>query len=172
VGVAGGLERGGSSAKADCHTTTSPHHHTHNSNHLIPPLQTNQTPTHRPPGVLGFKREAEVALENSGLPWTILRPSRLTDGPYTSYDLNTLLQATAGSRKDVVLSPADDLKGEASRIAVAEAVVQALGCAATEGRAYAIESKEGGGPGQDGGKWEALFAACDRQRAGAPVASR
>ena len=28
----------------------------------------------------------------SGLPYTLLRPSRLTDGPYTSYDLNTLLQ--------------------------------------------------------------------------------
>lgn len=32
----------------------------------------------------------------SGLPYTILRPSRLTDGPYTSYDLNTLLQVGMG----------------------------------------------------------------------------
>jgi len=112
-----------------------------------------------------------MALEASGIPYTLLRPSRLTDGPYTSYDLNTLLKATAGSRKDVVLSPQDDLRGEASRITVAEAVVQALGCKGTEGRAYAIESKEGQGPGQDGGKWEALFAACDKQRAGAPVAA-
>ncbi len=54
-----------------------------------------------------------------GLPWSILRPSRLTDGPYTSYDVNTLLQATAGSRQDVQVSPKDDLAGEASRIAVA-----------------------------------------------------
>jgi hypothetical protein len=45
-------------------------------------------------GVLKFKRDSEMALEASGLPWTILRPSRLTDGPYTSYDLNTLLQVT------------------------------------------------------------------------------
>lgn len=42
--------------------------------------------------MLKFKRDSEMALEASGLPFTILRPSRLTDGPYTSYDLNTLLQ--------------------------------------------------------------------------------
>ncbi len=122
--------------------------------------------------MLGFKREAELALEASGLPFTLLRPSRLTDGPYTSYDLNTLLQATAGTRRDAVLSPADDLRGEASRITVAEAAVQALGCGATEGRAYAVESAEGAGPGSDAAKWAALFAAADAKRAGAPVAAR
>ncbi len=31
------------------------------------------------------------------------RPGRLTDGPYTSYDLNTLLKATAGKRRAVVI---------------------------------------------------------------------
>lgn len=31
------------------------------------------------------------------------RAGRLTDGPYTSYDLNTLLQATAGERRAVVI---------------------------------------------------------------------
>lgn len=121
--------------------------------------------------MLQYKRESEIALERSGLPYTILRPSRLTDGPYTSYDLNTLLKATAGSRKDVILSPRDDLKGEASRISVAEAVVQVLGCAETEGRAYGIESVEGGGPGGDAAQWAALFAACDAKRAGAKVAA-
>lgn len=45
-----------------------------------------------PTGVLKFKHESELALMASGLPFTIFRPSRLTDGPYTSYDLNTLLQ--------------------------------------------------------------------------------
>lgn len=45
-------------------------------------------------GVLKFKHESELALMSSGLPYTILRPSRLTDGPYTSYDLNTLLQVS------------------------------------------------------------------------------
>lgn len=31
------------------------------------------------------------------------RAGRLTDGPYTSYDLNTLLKATAGERRAVVV---------------------------------------------------------------------
>lgn len=62
---------------------------------------------------------------DSGLPYTIFRPSRLTDGPYTSYDLNTLLKSTAGARQDVQLAPTDSLLGEASRIAVAGA--QGLG---------------------------------------------
>ena len=70
-------------------------------------------------GVLKYKKQAEDLLQHSGLPWTILRPSRLTDGPYTSYDLNTLLQATAGTRQDVQISMQDDQLGEASRIAVA-----------------------------------------------------
>ncbi|KAF8064552.1 hypothetical protein HT031_003352 [Scenedesmus sp. PABB004] len=123
-------------------------------------------------GVLKFKRESEQLLEASGLPYTILRPSRLTDGPYTSYDLNTLLQATSGSRREVVLAPDDSLLGEASRIAVAEAAVQALQAAATENRAFALESVEGEGPGQDAAKWAALFAGCygeparSKQRAG------
>ena len=43
-------------------------------------------------GVLKWKKEGERLLQSSGLPWTIVRPNRLTDGPYTSYDLNTLLQ--------------------------------------------------------------------------------
>ncbi|KAL5661275.1 hypothetical protein ACJX0J_028400, partial [Zea mays] len=30
-------------------------------------------------------------------------PGRLTDGPYTSYDLNTLLKATAGEQRAVVI---------------------------------------------------------------------
>lgn len=36
-------------------------------------------------GVLKYKRMSEQALEASGLPYTIFRPNRLTDGPYTSY---------------------------------------------------------------------------------------
>ena len=31
------------------------------------------------------------------------RVGRLTDGPYTSYDLNTLLKATAGQRRAVLM---------------------------------------------------------------------
>lgn len=55
----------------------------------------------------------------SGLAYTILRPGRLTDGPYTSYDLNTLLQATAGNRQDIQVAAKDELNGETSRIALA-----------------------------------------------------
>lgn len=71
--------------------------------------------------MLKWKAEAERLVRESGLPFTILRPSRLTDGPYTSFDLNTLLQGTAGTRRSVQLSPRDNLLGEASRIAVAGA---------------------------------------------------
>lgn len=119
-------------------------------------------------GVLKYKRLAEQELERSGLPYTIVRPGRLTDGPYTSYDLNTLLQGVAGSRQDVQLSLRDDLSGEASRIAVAEAIVQALALDSTEGRAFAVSSSEGAGPGQDAAKWKALFAECIRGAAAAP----
>ena len=53
-------------------------------------------------------------------------------GPYTSFDLNTLFQATSGSRQDVQLSLADDLSGEASRIAgthgAARVTADSFGC--------------------------------------------
>lgn len=53
-------------------------------------------------GVLTFKRASEQALEASGIPYTIIRPSRLTDGPYTSFDLNTLLQVSGITATEVV----------------------------------------------------------------------
>uniref|UniRef100_A0A453I3B3 NAD(P)-binding domain-containing protein n=1 Tax=Aegilops tauschii subsp. strangulata TaxID=200361 RepID=A0A453I3B3_AEGTS len=52
-------------------------------------------------GVLKYKKMAEDFVRNSGIPFTIIRPGRLTDGPYTSYDLNTLVKATAGERRAV-----------------------------------------------------------------------
>ena len=61
----------------------------------------------------------EDKLIASGLPYTIIRPGRLTDGPYTSFDLNTLLKATSGARQAVQISAKDDQSDEASRIAVA-----------------------------------------------------
>jgi hypothetical protein len=70
-------------------------------------------------GVLKFKRQSEKLLMQSGLAYTILRPGRLTDGPYTSYDLNTLLKATAGNKQDVQIAAKDELNGETSRIALA-----------------------------------------------------
>ncbi|KAK9809648.1 hypothetical protein WJX73_000226 [Symbiochloris irregularis] len=110
-------------------------------------------------GVLRYKKEAERVLQSSGLPYTIVRPGRLTDGPYTSYDLNTLLQATSGSRQNIRLSPNDDLNGQTSRLACAEAIVQALQSNIVENRAFALESSDGQGPGSDAAQWKALFSA-------------
>lgn len=108
-------------------------------------------------GVLKYKRMSEQLLEQSGIPYTIVRPNRLTDGPYTSYDLNTVLQGISGTRQDIILSLKDDQVGETSRIAVAEAIVQALMLESTEGKAYAVTSKEGDGPGEDATRWKVLF---------------
>lgn len=110
--------------------------------------------------VLTYKRKAEKTLMGSGLPFTIFRPDRLTDGPWTSTDLNTLLRAdTKGTRKGVKLSLQDDLgKGQASRITVAEACMQCLAIKETENRAYSITSTEEEGPETDSKKWEQMFA--------------
>ena len=122
-----------------------------------PPASTDSPPSLR--AVLEYKKASEDLLKSTSLPWTILRPSRLTDGPYTSYDLNTLLQATSGTRQRVSVSAEDDLgTGQCSRIAVAEACVQALACGGTVGRQYAVETVEGPGPGSDAAAWAALFA--------------
>ncbi|CAM6014161.1 unnamed protein product [Sphagnum balticum] len=108
-------------------------------------------------GVLTYKKMGEDFLSNSGIPYTIIRPGRLTDGPYTSYDLNTLLQATSGTRRDVIIDQGDTLMGQTSRIVVAEACVQALDLPCTIGQTYEINSIEGFGPGKDKAKWETLF---------------
>ncbi|KAL3685040.1 hypothetical protein R1sor_003062 [Riccia sorocarpa] len=110
-------------------------------------------------GVLKYKKMGEDHLRTSGRNFTIIRPGRLTDGPYTSYDLNTLLKATAGTRRDVIIGQGDKLVGEASRIIVAEACIQSLDLECTDGQTYEISSVEGEGPGKDLGKWEKLFLA-------------
>ena len=108
--------------------------------------------------VLTCKKAAEDFLRSSGLPLTILRPGRLIDGPYTSYDLNTLLKATTDeSRKGVRAAPGDSLDGQTSRLAVAEAVVQSLALSCLEGKELCLETTEGEGPGQSKEKWEALL---------------
>nr|POF11108.1 uncharacterized protein, chloroplastic [Quercus suber] len=114
-------------------------------------------------GVLKFKRMGEDFLCNSGLPFTIIRPGRLTDGPYTSYDLNTLLKATVGQRRAVLIGQGDKLVGEASKLVVAEACIEALDMEFTEGKAYEINSVEGEGPGSDPQKWQELFKAAQAQ---------
>ncbi len=77
-------------------------------------------------GVLDAKLYAEKALEQSGLPYTIIRPGRLIDGPYTSYDLNTLLKAKTDGKKAVVIGTGDNLNGDTSRIDVANVCVECL----------------------------------------------
>uniref|UniRef100_A0A0C9S9D8 TSA: Wollemia nobilis Ref_Wollemi_Transcript_1135_1515 transcribed RNA sequence n=1 Tax=Wollemia nobilis TaxID=56998 RepID=A0A0C9S9D8_9CONI len=108
-------------------------------------------------GVLKFKKMGEDFLRRSGIPFTIIRPGRLTDGPYTSYDLNTLLKATSGTRRAVLIGQGDELLGEASRLDVAEACIQALDIECTLGQTYEMNSVEGIGPGTDQQKWEQLF---------------
>ncbi|KAJ8574450.1 hypothetical protein K7X08_026255 [Anisodus acutangulus] len=110
-------------------------------------------------GVLKYKKMGEDFVRNSGIPFTIIRAGRLTDGPYTSYDLNTLLQATAGERRAVLIGQGDKLVGEVSRLVVAEACIQALDIDFTEGQTYEINSIPGDGPGTDTLKWQELFRA-------------
>ena len=110
-------------------------------------------------GVLKHKRAGELALESSGIPYTVLRPGRLTDGPYTSYDINTLLKATSGTRRAVDIAEGDTLTPEeTSRIVVADCAVAALSSATAEGKAFCLGTREGTGPGSDEGAWEKLFA--------------
>ncbi|WP_392532728.1 SDR family oxidoreductase [Nostoc sp. C117] len=77
-------------------------------------------------GVLDAKEKGEESIINSGLPYSIIRPGRLIDGPYTSYDLNTLLKAKTGGKYGVVLGTGDKLSGDASRIDVANVCVECL----------------------------------------------
>ncbi len=77
-------------------------------------------------GVLDAKLMGEKAITSSGLPYTIIRPARLIDGPYTSYDLNTLLRAKTDGKKAVEIKAGDSLNGETSRIDVANAGVECL----------------------------------------------
>ncbi|MED6127036.1 hypothetical protein PIB30_084266 [Stylosanthes scabra] len=114
-------------------------------------------------GVLKYKKMGEDFLRSSGIPFTIIRPGRLTDGPYTSYDLNTLLKATAGERRAVLIGQGDKLIGEASRIIVAEACIQALDLEVTKNQIYEVNSVEGEGPGSDAKKWQELFEGAHSQ---------
>ncbi|MEO0376686.1 MAG: SDR family oxidoreductase [Cyanobacteria bacterium P01_A01_bin.17] len=87
-------------------------------------------------GVLDAKLQGETTLIQSGLPYTIIRPGRLIDGPYTSYDLNTLIKAKTKGQYDVVLGQGDTLSGEASRIDVARAAVECLNAPITVGKTF------------------------------------
>jgi uncharacterized protein YbjT (DUF2867 family) len=106
-------------------------------------------------GVLDAKLRGEMAIQASGLPYTIIRPGRLIDGPYTSYDLNTLLRAKTDGKKAVVIERGDSLNGEASRIDVANACVQCLNYETTINRVFSIINSGERSPAIN---WQRLFA--------------
>jgi uncharacterized protein YbjT (DUF2867 family) len=89
-------------------------------------------------GVLDAKEKGETAIAQSGLPYTIIRPARLIDGPFTSYDLNTLLKATTGGTLGIVLGTGDTLSGQTSRIDVAAACVECLNYPETENTIFEL----------------------------------
>ncbi|MBH8554883.1 SDR family oxidoreductase [Nostocaceae cyanobacterium CENA357] len=106
-------------------------------------------------GVLDAKQKGEEAIINSGLPYTIIRPGRLIDGPYTSYDLNTLLRAKTGGKLGVVLGTGDTIAGDASRIDVAAACVECILYPSTEGQIFELVNKGARPPAIE---WEKLFS--------------
>ncbi|MDF5710198.1 MAG: SDR family oxidoreductase [Nostoc sp. S4] len=106
-------------------------------------------------GVLDAKHKGEQSIINSGLPYTIIRPGRLIDGPYTSYDLNTLLRAKTGGKYGVVLGTGDTLSGDASRIDVANACVECLFYSSSSKKIFEIINKGQRPPAID---WESLFS--------------
>lgn len=105
-------------------------------------------------GVLDAKLMGEKAITGSGFPYTIIRPGRLIDGPYTSYDLNTLLKAKTGGKKAVQVKLGDDLNGEASRIDVANACVESLFSDSTVNKAFSLVNE---GERPDSIDWSKLF---------------
>lgn len=106
-------------------------------------------------GVLDAKLMGEQAITASGLSYTIIRPARLIDGPYTSYDLNTLLRAKTDGKKAVVIKAGDSLDGETSRIDVANACVECLDYDNTINKAFSIAND---GERTANTDWSELFA--------------
>ncbi|MBD2138366.1 SDR family oxidoreductase [Anabaena sp. FACHB-1237] len=106
-------------------------------------------------GVLDAKKQGEDFLINSGIPYTIIRPARLIDGPYTSSDLNTLLQATTNGKLNVVLGTGDQISGESSRIDVAAACVESLFYETTVNKVFEIVNQ---GERTNTIDWERLFS--------------
>ena len=107
-------------------------------------------------GVLDAKIKGETAILRSGLPYTIIRPGQLTDGPYTSSDFNTLVQASTEGKLGIVMATGDTLNGQTSRIDVAAACVACLEIEAAKNKAFEMISK-GDRPAEI--NWAGLFAA-------------
>lgn len=106
-------------------------------------------------GVLDAKQKGEQVIISSGLPYTIIRPGRLIDGPYTSYDLNTLLKATTDGKQGVVIGTGDTLNGQTSRIDVAAACVECLHNPAAERQIFELVNQ---GSRPEVIDWAGLFA--------------
>ncbi|BAY63483.1 NAD-dependent epimerase/dehydratase [Calothrix brevissima NIES-22] len=106
-------------------------------------------------GVLDAKQKGEEAVINSGLPYTIIRPGRLIDGPYTSYDINTLIKAKTDGKFDVTIAQGDKLAGDSSRIDVAAACVECIFLPGTVKQSYELISK---GTRPSVIDWEKLFS--------------
>jgi uncharacterized protein YbjT (DUF2867 family) len=106
-------------------------------------------------GILDAKQKGEDVIIRSGLPYTIIRPGRLIDGPYTSYDLNTLLKAKTGGKLGVVVGTGDTLLGDSSRIDVAAACVECIDNPVTEAKAFELVN-QGQRPSEI--DWATLFS--------------
>ncbi len=106
-------------------------------------------------GVLDAKASAETALRDSGLGYTIVRPGRLIDGPYTSYDLNTLIKASTEGKQNVVLGQGDQLLGQTSRKDVAAVCVECLTHTTTVDQTFEIINQ---GVRPSSIDWSQLFA--------------
>ncbi len=109
-------------------------------------------------GVLDAKLQGETAIIQSGLPYTIIRPGQLIDGPFTSYDLNTLLKATIDGTRGIVLGTGDTLNGQTSRIDVAAACVECLTHAVTINKVFELVNQGSRPAAID---WAGLFAQLD-----------
>ena len=106
-------------------------------------------------GVLDAKQKGEEAIQSSGLPYTIIRPGRLIDGPYTSYDLNTLVKAKTEGKLGVVVGTGDTLVGDTSRIDVAAACVECIFHPSSSGQVFEMINTGTRPPVID---WETLFS--------------
>ena len=105
-------------------------------------------------GVLDAKQAAETTLRQSGLPYTIVRPGRLIDGPYTSFDLNTLIKASTQGSQGVTLGQRDQLLGQTSRKDVAAVCVECLTNAHSLNQTFEIINEGSRPPQVD---WQALL---------------
>jgi uncharacterized protein YbjT (DUF2867 family) len=106
-------------------------------------------------GVLDAKKEGEEVIALSGLPYTIIRPGRLIDGPYTSYDLNTLLKAKTDGKLGLVVGTGDTLTGDTSRIDLASACIECIVNPITENKIFDLINKGERPPQID---WANLFS--------------